>query len=75
MDDDDINEIHRDAAEDLSANSRLAGMISFVAAEEIDEWHRTFAASRGLSANPTMASGVTVFLDDCVMFVITQSSR
>ena len=70
LDDDDVNEIHRDAAEDFSANRRLSDMISFVAAEEIDKWLRTFVASRSLSANPTMASGTTVFLDDCIMFVI-----
>ena len=75
LDDDDVNEIHRDAAEDFSANRRLSDMISFVAAEEIDKWLRTFVASRSLSANPTMASGTTVFLDDCLMFVMMQSSR
>ena len=64
LDDDDVNEIHRDAAEDFSANRRLSDMISFVAAEEIDKWLRTF-----------VASGTTVFLDDCIMFVMMQSSR
>lgn len=63
LDDDDIEEIHRNARGVLSTNDRLDNMISSVVSGALDEQYRTFAASRDFSADLTMTDDTTVFLN------------